>query len=69
MCDKTDHVMTTGPKYSQIIKYFACEEFVKMSPADRFNILRKNDYAFSVYFQVLIGILGIIKRESAKEIL
>ena len=50
ICDKTDHVTTTGPNNSQIVQYFACEEFVKMSPADRFTILRKKRLSFQCLF-------------------
>ena len=38
--------MTVGPGYSQVVQYFACEIFVKMSPAERFKELRSKGFCF-----------------------
>ena len=40
ICQAKDHTATTGPRGSKIVQYFACQRFVQMSPAERFNELK-----------------------------
>ena len=46
ICEKTDHVPTITSWGNQIINYFACEKFVKMSTKERFEELKKKKLCF-----------------------
>ena len=41
ICGKDDHVPTAGPGGTKLIQYFTCKQFVEMTPADRFQLLKK----------------------------
>ena len=40
ICDEIDQIVTITSKGKQIINYFSCEKFVKMSPKERFSELK-----------------------------
>ena len=41
-CGETDdHIARSGPRGTEIIQYFACKKFVKMTPKERFQELRR----------------------------
>ena len=44
ICEKTDHVPTN--KGNLFINYFASDKFVNMSPKDRFEELKRNQFCF-----------------------
>ena len=46
ICGKEDHVPTAGPEGIKLIQYFTCEQFVEMTPADRFQLLKKKGLCF-----------------------
>ena len=50
ICGATDHISTNGPNNSKLIQYFICETFAKMTPLDRFKILRKKNLCFQCLF-------------------
>ena len=39
-CNEVGHVETNGPRGSSLIQYFACQNFVEMTPAQRYQELR-----------------------------
>ena len=41
ICEKSDHVPTVTKKGYTVVNYFACEKFVKMSPQERFEELKR----------------------------
>ena len=41
ICGKEDHVPTASPGGIKLTQYFTCEQFVEMTPADRFQLLKK----------------------------
>ena len=40
ICGKEHHLPTSGPGGIKLIQYFTCEQFVEMTPADRFQLLK-----------------------------
>ena len=50
ICGKEDHVPTAGPGGIKLIQYFTCEQFVEMTPADRFQLLRKKGLCFQCLY-------------------
>ena len=50
ICGATDHVATNGPDNSKLIQYFICETFTKLTPLERFKILRKKNLCFQCLF-------------------
>ena len=46
ICEKNDHVPTTTRKGNLIVNYFACDKFAKMSPKERFEILKEKNLCF-----------------------
>ena len=43
ICDEKGHTIITTPKGNKIIPYYVCNEFVKMSPAERLSKLKSNN--------------------------
>ena len=50
ICGKEDHVPTAGRGGIKLIQYFTCKQFVKMTPADRFQLLRKKGLCFQCLY-------------------
>ena len=50
ICGKEDHVPTAGPGGIKLIQYFTCEQFVEMTPADRFQLLKKKGLCFQCFY-------------------
>ena len=42
-CNEVGHVETNGPRGSSLIQYFACQNFVEMTPAQRYQELRSKE--------------------------
>ena len=49
ICGETDHV-TAGPNYTKVVQYFACKDFVEMSPAQRYQTLRRKGLCHQCLF-------------------
>ena len=43
ICDEKGHTIITTPKGNKIIPYYVCDEFVKMSPAERLSKLKSKN--------------------------
>ena len=43
ICDEKGHTIITTPKSNKIILYYVCNEFVKMSPAERLSKLKSKN--------------------------
>ena len=50
ICGKEDHVPTAGRGGIKLIQYFTCKQFVKMTPADRFQLVRKKGLCFQCLY-------------------
>ena len=50
ICNKTDHVATSGPNNTKLIQYFSCEKFVNMSPYERFRTLKQTNLCHQCLF-------------------
>ena len=50
ICRKEDHVPTEGPRAIKLIQYFTCEQFVEMTPADWFQLLKKKGLCFQCLY-------------------
>ena len=50
ICGKEDHVPTAGPGGIKLIQYFTCEQFVEMTPADRFQLLKRKGLCFQCLY-------------------
>ena len=44
VCDKTGHTKIITAKGNEILPYYLCETFVKMSPAERYSILDQKNF-------------------------
>ena len=47
---KEHHVPTAGPGGINLIQYFTCEQFVEMTPADRFPLFKKKGLCFECLY-------------------
>ena len=47
---KEDHVRTAGPGGIKLIQYFTCKQFIEMTPADRFQLLKKKCLCFQCLY-------------------
>ena len=47
---KECHVPTAGPGGINLIQYFTCEQFVEMTPADRFPLFKKKGLCFECLY-------------------
>ena len=50
LCGKEDHLPTAGGGGIKLIQYFTCEQCVEMTPADRFQLLRKKGLCFQCLY-------------------
>ena len=50
ICGKEDHVPTAGPGGIKLIQYFTCEQFVEMTLADRFQLLKRKGLCFQCLY-------------------
>ena len=41
ICGEVGHVKTNGPRGSKLVQYFSCNQFVQMTPSQRFNTLKQ----------------------------
>ena len=49
-CNEVEHVETNGPRGSSLIQYFACQNFVEMTPAQRYQELRSKELCFQCLY-------------------
>ena len=49
-CGEKGHVVSTGPRGKKLIQYFSCRRFVEMSPAQRFNELKRKKLCFQCLY-------------------
>ena len=47
---KEDHVITAGPGGIKLIQYSTCEQFIEMTPADQFQLLKKKCLRFQCLY-------------------
>ena len=50
ICGEANHVTTGGPYGQKLVQYFACKNFVDMSPAQRFETLTSKGYCFQCLY-------------------
>ena len=50
LCGKEDHLPTAGGGGIKLIQYFTCKQCVEMTPADRFQLLRKKGLCFQCLY-------------------
>ena len=49
-CGESGHVETNGPRGSSVIQYYACQKFVEMTPAQRYQELRSKELCFQCLY-------------------
>ncbi|MEM7375655.1 MAG: hypothetical protein AAF587_44090, partial [Bacteroidota bacterium] len=50
ICGEIGHIKTNGPNGSKLIQYFSCDQFVQMTPSQRFKLLQQKGFCSQCLF-------------------